>query len=144
MAKSLRSKRQRKMRAIKRIRYGEKELARLKKMLETEDETVERVEVTTSKKRKSTSQQDVEKSVEGWSMICSLVSSQFQCFLDVTHFLSVQKKDVDSKDNSQPKRKRKSGCLMDKNGSFPIWLHPRQRKKISKKLKNKKKHSKKN
>lgn len=51
MAKSLRSKRQRKMRAIKRVRYGEKELARLKKMLETEDETVERVDVTRQRNR---------------------------------------------------------------------------------------------
>lgn len=34
MAKSIRSKRMRKLRAFKRIRYGEKELARLKNMLE--------------------------------------------------------------------------------------------------------------
>lgn len=34
MAKSLRSKRKRKMRAIKRIRYGEKEMARLQNMIE--------------------------------------------------------------------------------------------------------------
>lgn len=33
MAKSIRSKRMRKLRAFKRIRYGEKELARLKEML---------------------------------------------------------------------------------------------------------------
>lgn len=33
MAKSIRSKRKRKLRAFKRIRYGEKELARLKEML---------------------------------------------------------------------------------------------------------------
>lgn len=33
MAKSIRSKRGRKLRAFKRIRYGEKELARLKNML---------------------------------------------------------------------------------------------------------------
>lgn len=33
MAKSLRSKRQRKMRAIKRERYGQKELAKLKSIL---------------------------------------------------------------------------------------------------------------
>jgi len=34
MAKSLRSKRKRKMRAVKRIRYGEKEMARLQNMIE--------------------------------------------------------------------------------------------------------------
>lgn len=34
MAKSIRSKRMRKLRNIKRIRHGEKELARLKNMLE--------------------------------------------------------------------------------------------------------------
>lgn len=33
MAKSIRSKRMRKLRAFKRIRYGEKELTRLKNML---------------------------------------------------------------------------------------------------------------
>ncbi|XP_069705208.1 protein LLP homolog [Periplaneta americana] len=38
MAKSLRSKWKRKMRAIKREQYGKKELARLKKMLGIEDE----------------------------------------------------------------------------------------------------------
>jgi hypothetical protein len=37
MAKSLRSKRKRKMRAIKRIRYGEKELLRLKNMCNKSD-----------------------------------------------------------------------------------------------------------
>lgn len=35
MAKSLRSKRKRKMRAAKRVRYGKKELDKLKNMLET-------------------------------------------------------------------------------------------------------------
>lgn len=34
MAKSIRSKKMRKLRAFKRIRYGEKELARLKNMLD--------------------------------------------------------------------------------------------------------------
>jgi hypothetical protein len=37
MAKSLRSKRKRKMRAIKRIRYGEKELLRLKNVCNKSD-----------------------------------------------------------------------------------------------------------
>ncbi|XP_063236598.1 protein LLP homolog [Bacillus rossius redtenbacheri] len=41
MAKSLRSKWRRKMRAIKRERYGEKELQRLKKMLGIDDTTTD-------------------------------------------------------------------------------------------------------
>lgn len=35
MAKSLRSKKKRKMRAAKRVRYGKKELDKMKNMLET-------------------------------------------------------------------------------------------------------------
>ncbi|XP_074594902.1 protein LLP homolog isoform X2 [Brevipalpus obovatus] len=121
MAKSLRSKRQRKMRAIKRVRYGEKELARLKKMLETEDETVERVDVTRHRNREQSTTTSTEKSQspEG------------------------QKMEVDNNGKSEPKKARKSGTLMDENGSFPVWMHPRQRKKMVKKLKSKKKHSKK-
>lgn len=39
MAKSLRSKRARKMRAIKRVRYGQKELTRLQDMLQKAETT---------------------------------------------------------------------------------------------------------
>ena len=50
MARSMRSKRGRKLRAAKRVRYGEKELARLKNMLAkaTEDEKETPLAHTTS------------------------------------------------------------------------------------------------
>lgn len=45
MAKSLRSKRKRKMRAIKRVRYGEKELKKLKEILQQPNESVDLVQL---------------------------------------------------------------------------------------------------
>lgn len=51
--------------------------------------------------------------------------------------------EVDNNGKSEPKKARKSGTLIDEHGSFPVWMHPRQRKKMIKKLKSKKKHSKK-
>uniref|UniRef100_A0A8D8X4A6 Uncharacterized protein n=1 Tax=Cacopsylla melanoneura TaxID=428564 RepID=A0A8D8X4A6_9HEMI len=41
MAKSLRSKRERKLRRVKRVRYGKKELERLKNMIGIKDTTTE-------------------------------------------------------------------------------------------------------
>ena len=41
MAKSLRSKWKRKMKAIKRVRYGEKELKMLKEMVDNKSESIE-------------------------------------------------------------------------------------------------------
>lgn len=53
MAKSIRSKRMRKLRAFKRIRYGEKELARLKNMLEKAAEEEKQNSIAASQSGKS-------------------------------------------------------------------------------------------
>lgn len=126
MAKSIRSKRKRKMRAVKRERYGKKELERLKKTLGiTEDgasmSTAEMVDV---------------------SDVVTVTTKQE--ILD-----KKQKRDEGNEEEGAMEvevggRKFNSKTLRDQNGTYPIWVHPRkirkQKKKKSGKTKNKKKH----
>jgi len=107
MAKSLRSKWKRKMKAIKRVRYGAKETARLEEMLkaakENEDNQeasmpgVQFVSVDTFSKKESN-----EDELEGMEM-------------DVT--------------------KRNPKTLRDEHGQYPVWMNQRKIKKLNGALK---------
>lgn len=123
MAKSIRSKRKRKMRAVKRERYGKKELERLKKTLGiTEDGA-------------STEMVDV-------SDVVTVTTKE--------EILDRKQKKDDGNEEEGPMevevggRKFNSKTLRDQNGTYPIWVHPRkirkQKKGKSGKTKNKKKH----
>lgn len=113
MAKSIRSKWKRKMRAVKRERYGKKELDRLKKTLGIDDsqpgtsdvnmqDTAEMVTVVTIediKKKKSSEQEDTD-------------------IIDTSEVNDIKK--------FNPK------TLRNENGAYPVWLHPRKIKKTKK------------
>lgn len=120
MAKSLRSKWRRKCRAVKRERYGKKELDRLKKTLGIGDnqayskdinmsEIAEIATVTTAQEIKENQKQTDEN---------------------------------DAMDLDEYTKRYNPKTLRDKNGAYPIWLHPRKirnkKNGISKKKKNSK------
>lgn len=115
MAKSLRSKWKRKCRAIKRERYGKKELARLKKTLGIDNE---------QNTNKDVNMQDI-------SDMVNLSSAQ-----EIK-----EKKDgkadniMGNKEMEEIKSKFNSKTLRNENGAYPIWLHPRKIKGASKKAK---------
>ncbi|XP_015781194.1 protein LLP homolog [Tetranychus urticae] len=111
MAKSLRSKFKRKMRAIKRVRYGQKELDRLKKML-AEAANNESIELAKPKEIDMKATEETKANSD--------------------------KKDENFMEIEKPKRNAKT--LMDQHGTFPVWVHPRQRRKLLKRNKAKKKN----
>lgn len=126
MAKSLRSKRKRKMRAVKRIRYGEKELARLKEMVAKTEE----------------------KEAKASGAIQKLVG-QFTNEMDVDSATAIKKikapKSADSTmetDELNKKNDCKRTTMLNKDGQYPEWMNSRRIKKqkaVVKRLKNKKK-----
>lgn len=113
MAKSIRSKRRRKMRAIKRVRYGAKELERLKKTVGHEDvkkemdevmtEVAEVVTVTETKKLKEKAKEKVD--------------------------------EPEQMDDDTVRHKYSSKTMKDQYGSYPVWMNQR---KINKKKKARK------
>lgn len=112
MAKSIRSKWKRKCRAIKRVRYGEKELERLKKTIANDP---------LSKKEVKDLIPDVEE-VANVKTPAEVKNKEQTVSMDLDEI----KKDFNSK------------TLRDKNGAFPIWVHPRKIKSGKKKNKKKK------
>lgn len=115
MAKSIRSKWKRKMRAVKRERYGKKELERLKKTLgitdnnsESTSEMVDVSDMVTLKTKDEILQQSAEKSEE--------TNEETETTMEV---------EVNG-------RKFSSKTLRDENGSYPIWVHPRKIRKHKK------------
>ncbi|KAL3285341.1 hypothetical protein HHI36_019449 [Cryptolaemus montrouzieri] len=114
MAKSLRSKWRRKCRAVKRIRYGQKELERLKSILGVDDtnNTVEKIEKT---------------EISDIVQVKTIDEIKKQDENNVAETMEV--------DASSSKFNVKT--LRDKNGTYPIWLHPR---KIPKRGKREKKN----
>ncbi|XP_053111426.1 protein LLP homolog [Hemicordylus capensis] len=101
MAKSIRSKWKRKMRAEKRKKNAPKELARLQSILKINgdvqmDEVKEIATVVPAEKVKEKKTQD-----EGSKM------------------------DMDTKRNQK--------TLLDQHGQYPVWMNPRQRKKLKRK-----------
>ncbi|XP_075065545.1 protein LLP homolog [Mixophyes fleayi] len=105
MAKSLRSKWKRKMRAEKRKKNAPKELVRLKNVLSKANTDVlmndvkDIATVVTAEKVKEKNEMEVQ-ATEGDAM----------------------KMDTDLKRNKK--------SLLDQHGQYPVWMNPRQRKKL--------------
>ena len=109
MAKSLRSKWKRKMRAEKRVRYGEREDKRLVKMLEAAKELKEQ---------------------DGSDLVMNPISNTNSNEQKETE----AKTDENSMDTSvKPKFSTKS--LKDEHGNYPKWMSSRRIQKMKKKSK---------
>ncbi|XP_059834354.1 protein LLP homolog [Hypanus sabinus] len=109
MAKSLRSKRKRKMRAEKRKKNAPKELARLKSVLAMN--------------------QSGDINMNDIKEIATVVSSE-----------KLQQKPAAENDDASSMdvdKKRNKKTFLDEHGQYPLWMHPRQRKKIKHQLKKK-------
>lgn len=117
MAKSIRSKWKRKCRAIKRERYGKKELDRLKKTLGIEDSHSDSKDVNMSE----------------ISEVVHVVDAKSIKSNDE----SVEEMETDTK-----KRVYNPRTFRDQHGAYPVWLHPRKMKSKSKKGKKKAKKGK--
>ncbi|CAH0546127.1 unnamed protein product [Brassicogethes aeneus] len=123
MAKSMRSKWRRKCRAVKRERYGKKELERLKKTLGIDD----------TKEEKDVQMKEV-------SEIVTFTTAD-----------KIKEKKKDEKDDMVTdvdlmdiKKKFNTRTLRNENGAYPVWVHPRKRKVTKNKKGNKKGKGKKN
>jgi len=97
MAKSLRSKWKRKMRAEKRIRYGEKERAKLEKMLES------------YKNEKSRDGNEKEAEMKDESKTDEIIE-----------VLAIGEEQVEKMDTRT--RAHNSKTLRDENGTYPVWM----------------------
>uniref|UniRef100_UPI00398F7871 protein LLP homolog n=1 Tax=Pristiophorus japonicus TaxID=55135 RepID=UPI00398F7871 len=110
MAKSTRSKWKRKMRAEKRKKNAPKELARLKSILGVD-------------RSGDISMDDVKE-------VATVVPCE-----------KLKQKpaagDDDNASTMDMDKKRSKKTLLDEHGQYPIWMHPRQRKKIKQQLKKK-------
>lgn len=125
MAKSLRSKWRRKCRAVKRERYGKKELERLKKTLGIDDKgEVKDVQMEEAEQIINFTTADEIKKKQKEETADDVVT------------------DVDMEDI---KKKFNTRSLRNANGAYPVWVHPRKIKKAkAKKGKGKGKGKKKN
>lgn len=103
MAKSLRSKWKRKMRAEKRKKNAPKELSRLKSILKTDSDVL---------------MKDVQE-------IATVVVPK-HCE-EKTQCVVTDEKD-DMKMETDMKRNKKT--LLDQNGQYPVWMNQRQRKRL--------------
>ncbi|XP_037371156.1 protein LLP homolog [Talpa occidentalis] len=110
MAKSLRSKWKRKMRAEKRKKNAPKELSRLKSILKADTDIL---------------MKDVQEIAT--VVVPKHCQETAQCVKD--------EKD-DMKMETEIKRNKKS--LLDQHGQYPIWMSQRQRKRLKAKRQNKK------
>lgn len=116
MAKSIRSKWKRKCRAVKRVRYGKKELERLKKTLGIEDKN------------------DVD--------MINLMETANIIQKTAPHNDNRNNDEPESMDTNQ-KRIFNPKTMRDQHGSYPVWMNQRRIRKNRKieKKKNKKKHN---
>ena len=106
MAKSLRSKWKRKMKAVKRVRYGERENQKLVKMIEAAEEL---------------------KKVDGQDSV--MIEDKIELNSTTT-----TEKNGDEMDTSvKPKYSTKS--LKDEHGNYPVWMSMRRIQKQQKKNK---------
>ncbi|KAH7637015.1 protein LLP homolog [Dermatophagoides farinae] len=113
MAKSIRSKQKRKMRAIKRVRYGQKELKRLVEM------------VKKSEQNEKQAQEEMQ----------AIAVKKFQIDVDEN---PNQNSDYISMETDQNERDKKT--LLNKFGQYPDWMNGRRLKRqktLVKKLKKK-------
>ncbi|KAJ8940820.1 hypothetical protein NQ314_010578 [Rhamnusium bicolor] len=117
MAKSIRSKWKRKCRAVKRERYGKKELDRLKKTL------------------------GIDEAQNGSSSNSDITMNELSEIVTVTTVEEFNEKrkqktdDVMGSMEDEEIKKFNPKTLRNENGAYPIWLHPRKIKKTSKKTK---------
>ncbi|XP_007940935.1 protein LLP homolog [Orycteropus afer afer] len=111
MAKSLRSKWKRKMRAEKRKKNAPKELSRLKNILKVDGDVL---------------MKDVQE-------IATIVAPK-HCQEKMQCEMNDEKDDM--KMETDIKRNKKS--LLDQHGQYPVWMNQRQRKKLKAKREKKK------
>lgn len=119
MAKSLRSKRKRKLRAVKREKYSKRELERLKNMIATaktkEEEMSEIVTVTKPHaKKKPVVDADGDVAMDGAEADAEAGASM---------------------DIAKPKSKVNPKTLKTEHGNFPVWISHRKIIKLKKKHK---------
>lgn len=107
MAKSIRSKWRRKCRAIKRERYGKKELERLKKTLGIDQDS---------------DKQNIE--------MCDVSKI---ATVKKANEITTSKSEDNEMETDATKRIFNPKTLKDQHGSYPIWVHPRKIMKKSKK-----------
>ncbi|XP_075407445.1 protein LLP homolog [Tenrec ecaudatus] len=105
MAKSLRSKWKRKMRAEKRKKNAPKELNRLKNILKVDGDAL---------------MKDVQE-------IATVVAPR-RCQEKMQCEVNEEKGEGDMTMETEIKRNKKS--LLDQHGQYPVWMNPRQRKKL--------------
>ncbi|XP_018576619.1 protein LLP [Anoplophora glabripennis] len=118
MAKSIRSKWKRKCRAIKRERYGKKELERLKKALGFANEQ----------------SGSTDTNVKDISEIVTITSAQ-----EIKDKGKAKTQNVmGDMEVEEIKSKFNTKTLRDEHGAYPVWLHPRKIRKASKKAKKSK------
>ncbi|XP_053261898.1 protein LLP homolog [Podarcis raffonei] len=109
MAKSLRSKWKRKMRAEKRKKNAPKELARLQNILKTNADVL----------------------MDEVKEIATVVPAE----------KVIKKEDQEEGSKMEMDSKRNQKTLLDEHGQYPVWMNPRQRKKLkTKRTKGKNKH----
>uniref|UniRef100_A0A1B6GVB8 Protein LLP homolog n=1 Tax=Cuerna arida TaxID=1464854 RepID=A0A1B6GVB8_9HEMI len=130
MAKSLKSKWKRKMRAIKRERYGKKELDRLKKMLGLNTTDVEMKE----------------EKIEDIAIVRDANELRNESVINIESEEEDETKEEEIKEE-ETKEENKEECepmddgrriynkktLKDQHGNYPVWLSSRKIKKIVKK-----------
>lgn len=121
MAKSLRSKWRRKCRAVKRVRYGEKELARLKKTLGIDEN------------------KPVDTVMEDLTEVANVVTAE-----NLTKTIE-NDQTVEQMDDGTVKRVYDPKTMRDQFGNYPIWMNKRRllKKRKQNKMKNNKKQLKK-
>lgn len=121
MAKSLRSKWRRKCRAVKRVRYGQKELERLKKTLGLEE----------AGKTADVAMQEISDIV---------TVTDVKQIKDAKAAGDEEENDIEMVIDGK-KRMFNQKTMRDQNGSCPIWMHQRKiKKRKQKKNKRKVKH----
>ncbi|XP_076643669.1 protein LLP homolog [Halictus rubicundus] len=112
MAKSLRSKWRRKCRAVKRERYGAKELDRLKKTLGIMENGSEDTEMN-----------DI-------SQIATVVDAK--SLKDNTKTKNTEKDDTDVMDVDKDSKVYNKRTMRDQHGNYPVWLNRRKIAKLKK------------
>ncbi|XP_078596859.1 protein LLP homolog [Branchiostoma floridae x Branchiostoma japonicum] len=122
MAKSMRSKRKRAFRALKREKYAKKELVKLKQLLGVGDQEMKEAG-SSQAGAADVKTTDVSKSTEDNSM--EVVTNEDTCKMDVDRKTSGKKK-ISMKD------------LRDEHGTYPVWVSGRQIKKAKARRQGKK------
>ncbi|CAG9773687.1 unnamed protein product [Ceutorhynchus assimilis] len=122
MAKSIRSKWRRKCRAVKRVRYGEKELERLKKTLTNDPLNKVKTEAVMSEI------QEVANVITIEDIEAETVATPAPAAAGPS----------DVMDMEEIRKEFNPRTLRDKHGAYPVWVHPRKLKSTKKNKKNNK------